>query len=85
MAAQLPDRVTAVASHLEWGLIWDMQKMIIKVGPTALLAEHYHATGEQISLPSTPGSFARWAKALGNGAHSQRAYPWLALGSAIVW
>lgn len=37
-AAQLPDRVTALASHLEWGLMWDMQKIIIKAGPTAQLA-----------------------------------------------
>lgn len=56
MAAQFPDRVTVVASHLERGLIWDMQKMIIKAGPAAQLAEHHHAAREQFFLSPTPGA-----------------------------
>lgn len=65
MAAQFPDRVTAVASHLEWGLIWDMQKMIIKAGPAAQLAEHHRAAREQVFLSLTPGALAGLGK--GNG------------------
>lgn len=66
MPAQLPDRVTAVASHLEWGLMWDMQKIIIKARPTAQLAQPHHATREQIFLSLTPGAFVGLSKGLGN-------------------
>lgn len=68
-AAQFPDRVTAAASHLEWGLIWDMQKMIIKAGPAVQLAEHCHATREQVFVSPTPGAFCKTSqKVLGKRA-----------------
>lgn len=44
--------------------MWDMQKIIIKAGPTAQPAQHRHATREQVFL--TPGAFVGLGKGLGN-------------------
>lgn len=46
--------------------MWDMQKIIIKAGPTAQLAQHCHATREQVFLSLTPGAFVGLGKGLGN-------------------